>query len=124
MEIFKKNYSEENVKMNKFRGQSFAIIGDSYSTFKGNVPAGNTFWYDGMKNGVTDVSQLWWHILLNQLQGVLIRNESWSGTTISTTGYEGEDTENRSLMTRSERYFGKEKVLSKQPDNIIFFLVV
>ena len=58
------------------------ILGDSYSTFEGSIPAGNEAWYfTKPKNNtnVTDKSQTWWYKLINNTDSALIRNESFSG---------------------------------------------
>lgn len=70
------------------------IFGDSYSTFKGYIPEGYAFYYS--ENGrpetdVTAVSETWWHQVVNEADLNLIQNNSWSGSTICYTGYEGKD---------------------------------
>ena len=67
-----------------------SILGDSYSTFEGYIPAGNASWYATVpwenRTDVVNVRQTW--------------NDSYSGATISYTGYNGEDYSDRSFLTR------------------------
>lgn len=70
------------------------IFGDSYSTFRGWVPEGFGYSYseDGTDgNEVIDVRDTWWHRLITRTNSKLIMNNSWSGSTIGYTGYNGED---------------------------------
>ena len=86
--------------------QSVTIFGDSYSTFEGYIePASNEPWY--FQNGnkpqrtdVTDVTQTWWHQLLSRKGWHLCMNNSYSGSTISYSGYDGADYSLRSFNTR------------------------
>lgn len=86
--------------------QSVTIFGDSYSTFEGYIePASNEPWY--FQNGnkpqrtdVTDVTQTWWHQLLSRRGWHLCMNNSYSGSTISYSGYDGADYSLRSFNTR------------------------
>lgn len=69
------------------------ILGDSYSTFEGYIPEGYSPFYtkDAQYTNVNDVKDTWWHRLLSETESNLVRNSSWSGTTICHTGYNGED---------------------------------
>ena len=65
------------------------IIGDSYSTFAGFVPEGYGVWYNTdtsvTRTDVYSQADTWWGRLFSSVEGKLIRNESWSGTTVCTT---------------------------------------
>ncbi len=64
------------------------ILGDSYSTFDGYNPEGNEVWYKvgGHENtDVTEVSDTWWWKLLREVDGTLVLNESYSGSTVCNT---------------------------------------
>lgn len=68
-------------------GNAF-ILGDSYSTFKDYIPKGFSFWYSNVEKeetDVIDVSQTWWWQLINSTDSQLVRNCSWSGSTICNT---------------------------------------
>ena len=84
-----------------------SILGDSYSTFNGYIPEGNASWYfTNTQNGrtdVTDVRQTWWWQFVTEGGYILGINDSYSGATISFTGYRGEDYADRSFITRLPR---------------------
>lgn len=70
------------------------IFGDSYSTFAGYIPAGNATYYSEKPRPETDVTaveQTWWHQVITEIKGKLILNDSWSGSTIGYTGWNGAD---------------------------------
>lgn len=85
--------------------KSVSILGDSYSTFEGFVePETNEMWYYAQgERGRTDVAnvrQTWWHQLISRRGWKLCRNNSYSGATISYSGYSGNDYSQRSFLTR------------------------
>ena len=85
--------------------KSVSILGDSYSTYEGFMtPSTNELWYYG-KNGdkKTDVKNVW----------RLCINNSYSGATVSYTGYDGNDYSARSFNTRMDNL--------GQPDIIFVF---
>ena len=82
-----------------------SILGDSYSTFEGCVsPKFNEVWYfkDAKLDmtDLTDASQTWWSLLLEDDRYELEKNNSYSGSTICTTGYDGADFSDRSFISR------------------------
>lgn len=84
-----------------------SILGDSYSTFYGYVtPATNLCWYgvpgDIKENDVTKVEETWWHHLISEHGLLLERNNSYSGSTISNTGYNKIDYSDRSFIARMD----------------------
>ena len=95
------------------------IFGDSYSTFRGFVPEGFGYSYsedrtDG--NEVVRVEDTWWHRVITAADGKLIQNNSWSGSTIGYTGYNGEDlSKTKSFIYRfkkllDEDFFSKNRI--------------
>ncbi len=93
------------------------ILGDSYSTFRGYIPASFAAYYreDGpyyltahpeeakpSERDVRTVDQTWWYPLAKE-HGKLILNCSWSGTTICNTGYDGCDNSDKSFIARLEK---------------------
>lgn len=84
-----------------------SILGDSYSTYAGYITEGNEAWYTPTpwegQTDVTDVRQTWWWQLIDEGGYILGTNDSWSGSTISFTGYRGEDYRARSFVTRLPR---------------------
>lgn len=82
-----------------------SILGDSYSTFEGCVsPETNAVWYFTTpkpdKTDLTNPEQTWWRILLADKQYELEMNNSYSGSTICNTGYNGTDSTAFSFITR------------------------
>ena len=87
--------------------KAVSILGDSYSTYEGFLtPATNYVWYE-LKNGnkrtdVTSVRQTWWHRLISQKGWKLCVNNSFSGSTVCYTGYNGNDYSSRSFVSRMD----------------------
>ena len=84
-----------------------SILGDSYSTFEGYSPVGNAVWYDTRPNpkktDVSDVKHTWWWQFISRGGYILGVNDSYSGATVSYTGYNGADYSDRSFITRLPR---------------------
>ena len=84
--------------------KTVSILGDSYSTYEDFVtPATNELWYYA-KNGeqktdVKNVRQTWWHQVIKENGWRLAVNNSYSGATISYTGYDGNDYSPRSSVS-------------------------
>ncbi|MBR5152819.1 MAG: hypothetical protein IKW60_04755 [Clostridia bacterium] len=100
------------------------IFGDSYSTFEGYLPQGNSSWYQDGGSGSTDVthvSQTWWYPLMNLPGNRLLLNDSWSGTTVCHTGYYGEDVSDKSFVTRVDRLIEAGYFTENQVDTIFIF---
>ncbi len=85
---------------------SISILGDSYSTYEGFVtPSTNEVWYyakHGQKTDVESVTQTWWHLLISEMGYRLCVNNSYSGSTISYFGYDGNDYSTRSFLNRMD----------------------
>lgn len=125
-----KNYFEENVdklneKVNNTSKLTFSILGDSYSAYPKWIEEGYASWYNDNgntdTNNMTSFTQMWWYLLMQETGYALLRNESYSGTTISTTGYSGNDSTATSFTTRMKKGMGEERTLEPKP-NIIFAL--
>ena len=88
-------------------GQRVSILGDSYSTFQGAIPAGNAVWYtlpvDTSRTDVSRVEETWWWQVIERGGFTLEKNDSYSGSTVSFTGYNGADYSDRSFITRLPR---------------------
>ena len=94
------------------------MLGDSYSTFYGYIPEGNDCWYYSVpqgENDVVNVEQTWWHLFAKENGYELLLNESYSGSTICNTGYDGADYSDRAF---TKRMFN---VTAGNPDLIIIF---
>lgn len=98
--------------------KSFSVFGDSYSTFAGYIPDGYAIWYDTSKkdgNDVCAVEQTWWHLLAERTGMEIIQNNSYSGSTVCNTGYDGADYTDRSFITRMPQ------TLKDDPDLLFIF---
>lgn len=87
--------------------KSVSVLGDSYSTFEGFLtPNTNAVWYElknkQQKTDVVNVKQTWWHQLISKKGWRLCVNNSYSGSTICNTGYDGNDYSDRSFVTRMD----------------------
>lgn len=74
--------------------KSVSILGDSYSTFEGYLePDTNFVWYwkipQKQHTDVSSVTQTWWHLFIKENGYKLCQNNSFSGSTICNTGYQG-----------------------------------
>jgi len=100
------------------------IFGDSYSTFSGYIPEGYAVYYTKTREipDVNRVEETWWHMLAAELEGSIVRNDSWSGSTICYTGYNGVDcSETSSFICRlnklaSDGFFSDNKL-----DTVLIF---
>ena len=63
------------------------IFGDSYSTYAGHIPEGYPTYYPSAD--VDDVSKTWWGRLCEQNDLKMVHNNSWSGSPLGFTGYNG-----------------------------------
>ena len=96
--------------------KTFSVLGDSYSTFEGYIPDGN--WYfknSDSENDVRNVEETWWHQFAERNGYELLLNESYSGSTICNTGYDGADYSDRAF---TKRMFN---VTAGNPDLIVIF---
>ena len=78
------------------------IFGDSYSTFYGFIPEEFYYYYGGDRheNDVSKVEETWWHQVISEANLNLIQNNSWSGSTIGNTGYDGDCSNSSSFIYR------------------------
>lgn len=102
-------------------GKTF-LLGDSYSTFENQIPKGYLTWYltkyPKERIDETDVNKLeqtWWYQFFHETKSELVRNCSYSGTTICNTGYDGADCSNKSFIARldkliEEGFFNKNRI--------------
>lgn len=77
--------NENRYFIDKYKGKKMSILGDSISTYVGTIPAGNRDYYTGNNLGVSDVSQMWWHIVMTTLKMTLLVNNSWAGRCVAST---------------------------------------
>ena len=77
-----------------------SILGDSYSTFQGVIPAHYAPFYPNDRNDCTKVEQTWWDLYIKAKGYVLEKNDSWGGTTICGTGYGRMDASRNNFISR------------------------
>lgn len=104
------------------------ILGDSYSTFQGYIPDGYSCWYVNPPENETDVTSVeetWWKLLLGETRANLLRNDSYSGSTICNYGYGGIDTSltgiGISFIARLDRLIEQGYFEQNQVDTILIF---
>ena len=101
------------------------IFGDSYSTFKGYVPEGYLIHYSENERpdtDVTQVSQTWWHQVVEKADLKLVLNNSWSGSTIGYTGYRNIDcSKSSSFIYRLRQLIENDFFAKNQIDTVFVF---
>lgn len=99
--------------VNNYAGKSFAIIGDSISTFKNYIPSGFASFYPYPTADVNDVNKTWWMQAINKIGGTLFSNNSYSGTCVAPNT--GNETSSKARLEHT--------LLSDQvPDVILIFI--
>lgn len=117
-------------KANKTQ-KTFVVLGDSYSTMEGSMPEGYKTWYVHTKvnekrgNDVFVADSTWWGRLEAQSGYRMLINSSYSGSTICTTGYHGNDYSDRCFVTRTKADIvtpeGKPGRAGEFPDVVLIF---
>lgn len=102
--------------------KTFAIVGDSYSTYKGYVPEDYGAWYTAegneAPNDLPSVDKTWWKQLIADTGLELVTNCSSSGTAVCYSGYEPMDKIHSSFIYRVQRELNKDAC---NPELIIIF---
>ena len=102
---------------NKLSGSSFGILGDSYSTFRGFIPEGNSCYYPYKDvDDVLQVEHTWWHQLMTKHNMNLLVNDSYSGATVCTNTRDGQPFSS-AFTERAKRSFSGDI----KPDYIFLF---
>ncbi len=65
----------------KLAGKKISFLGDSITTFRGHIPNGYAAYYPS--GDIQSVEQTWWYQLVNETGMQLVRNASWSGSTVT-----------------------------------------
>lgn len=60
-----------------------SVLGDSFSSYKGECPKDYRFYYDGERSGVISVDEMWWSILCKQISAKPLMIEALSGCTVT-----------------------------------------
>ena len=82
------------------QSKKVSILGDSYSTFIGIIPANYSSFYPNDRNDVTEIGQTWWSLYIQAKGYALEKNDSWGGTTICGTGYGRMDSSRNNFISR------------------------
>ena len=86
--------------------KNILIFGDSYSTYEGYIPEGYRTYYspkgrvEGPAVTKMQVEETWWKRVVDLIGCNLLLNNSWSGSTIGYTGYEGDCSKSSSFIYR------------------------
>ena len=95
------------------------ILGDSYSTFRGYIPEGYKTYYP--KFDVHSVTDTWWNKLSSRLDLNITENNSWSGSTVSYTGREGDCSSSSSFIYRFDCLAERGFLTENAVDTVIIF---
>lgn len=103
---------------------NLVIFGDSYSTHKGHIPDGYAFFYcdEGIEQypaSKMTVDKTWWWQFIEKTDAKLIRNDSWSGSTIGYTGYSGDCSNTSSFIGRYKKLREAGLFIENKIDTII-----
>lgn len=105
--------------------KNMIIFGDSYSTFEGHIPDEYSHYYSPTRPDIPEVRRVedtWWHMLATLEGANIVRNDSWSGSTICNTGYCGEDCSNsNSFIYRLNKLDGEGFFKEKDVDTVFVF---
>ncbi len=82
------------------QSKKVSVLGDSYSTFIGIIPANYATFYPNDRNDVTEIEQTWWSLYIKAKGYELEKNDSWGGTTICGTGYGRMDSSRNNFIAR------------------------
>lgn len=108
--------------------KNIIIFGDSYSTHKNIIPKDYLAYYsdEGREEGpaVTKMrmEDAWWYRFVSHIDGKLLRNDSWSGSTIGYTGYNNADCSKSSSFIYRYKKLKKEGFFEKNKlDTVLVF---
>lgn len=105
----------------------FMIFGDSYSTHLDYIPEGYAHYYcdEGRApdQPVTkmQMQQTWWGQMMERTDATLVLNDSWSGSTIGYTGYEGDCSTSSSFIYRYRKLVENGFFAKNHVDTIFVF---
>lgn len=97
--------------------KAYSVLGDSISTFEGEVPAANRCYYDAADTngtGVTSKDGTWWMRVIAEEGGEFLSNASFSGSMVQGEGFPAGRT-----LSRSRQLLGAD---GRQPDVVLVFI--
>ncbi len=85
--------TRKTVDLKGWRMKNIMILGDSISTFKGHIyeDGGEYYGPNIQDNNVNRVTYTWWYRFAKKNRLNVVQNNSYSGSTIGYTGYDGGD---------------------------------
>ncbi len=102
--------------------EKILIFGDSYSTYRGYVPTGYAVYYPNAAIAdVDDVSKTWWKLLETETESEILLNNSWSGSTVCNTGYQGDCSKTSSFLHRLDVLIQAGFFRENQLDRVLVF---
>ncbi|MBR0277797.1 MAG: hypothetical protein IJQ50_05000 [Clostridia bacterium] len=97
------------------------ILGDSYSTYEGYIPDGYLYYYgDNEENDVNNVNLTWWYQLIDETKSELIKNNSYSGSTVCNIGYNGNYCPESSFSGRLDKDINEGFFKENSLDTVLF----
>lgn len=90
-------------------GLKLSLLGDSISAYRGYVPEGNHYYYNGSKENVTSVNQMWWKILCDDTGMTPLIIDAWNGTGITFLDHYEQRTEMSSDLRCGRLHSGNTK---------------
>lgn len=109
-------------KGKKTRNCTVTILGDSYSTFEGYIPSHQAFYYPTPERvpDLTAVEQTWWHQLTERRNMRILKNDSYSGSTVCNHTRDGQPPES-AFIKRMHISLSGQGIGGEQPDVILIF---
>lgn len=106
----------------KTKDCNVCILGDSYSTFKGYIPAGQAVYYPRLEKvaDVTEVDHTWWKPLTDRRNMKILINDSYSGSTVCKDTRPGQGPES-AFVYRMHNTLNEKGMNGEMPDVIFLF---
>lgn len=101
---------------------AISILGDSYSTFAGHIPAHQKYYYPRPETvaDVLHVSETWWHMLAKRRNYHVLINDSYSGSTVCNHIREDLPPES-AFIVRMKETLSNQGICEEKPDAIFIF---
>lgn len=113
------NNIESDINNIKSTKVNVAIVGDSFSTLKNYIKKGNVSYYPMSGNDVNVIQDTWWYKVIKAINGNLLINDSFSGSSVSNTKSVADA--QYSFINRIKLTLGADNVSNVKPD-VIFIL--
>lgn len=106
----------------KTKDCTVVILGDSYSTFEGYIPAHQAFYYPKPEKvpDLSKVEETWWHQLTTRRNMRILKNDSYSGSTVCNHTRDGQPPES-AFIKRMHVSLSQEGIDGVKPDVVLLF---